>query len=456
MTRRGSGALFELGSCTQEDLPVLFHTLEMYPKQCELLQVLFDLCGEGDGTTDMPSLCERLNIARPTVLQRLARLIELGIVSSEMKQVYEGARSVNVYRIRRPPAAPSLQPPSPAVGHELPATVAPNSESEFGQQGELEFIGRDLVGHRELHYHPDVHRRMTWKADRLIVLSFLAGLRVGKTGVEVSQKQTRIYMGDRYFTLQVRAPTGAFIPSVVDLRVLIVVFSLIRDSLFHNKPVSDDGGYLIKMEEICAAMSLDPLPGNKRHLYDQLYRWRYSEFVITGDHGALSFASGVFEKDSSFNVISELHVLKHVTKEGKTPELVYLALAPGIQRELRDLKSTLSIHQQILRERKPKPQYHLVYYWCRRVVQHAEQPKTFSLVHMHREIRPQLSLKRFRAEFLEVLRDHYVPGEQATKIPGYLLRYHRERDEVSIMADPLDPIVGDNSPYRLAEEKRTA
>lgn len=449
MTKRGSGALFELGDCTQEDLPALFRVLELYPKQRELLQGLFDLCAAGEGATDMPSLCEHLNIARPTVLQRLSRLVELGLVSSEMKQVYQGARSVNVYRVQRPPALPEALP-----GQQENAPAA----TESAQQSELDFVGQDLVGHRELHYHPEVHRRMKWKADRLIVLSFLAGLRVGKTGVEVHRKETRIYMGDRYFNLEVRAPTGSFIPSVVDLRVLIVVFSLIRDSLSHAKSVvSAEEGYLIKMSEICAAMGLEPLPGNKRHLYEQLHRWRSSEFLITGDHGALSFASDTFEEHHSFNVIAELHVLKHVSAEGKTPELIHLTLPSGILKELRDRNRTLSIHQQILRERKPKPNYHLVYYWCRRVVQHADTPKIFSLTHLHREIRPHLTLKRFRAEFLEVLRDHQVNAmEQSAKIPGYLLRYNRERDEVAIMADPQDPIVGENSPHQLSEEKRTA
>ena len=451
MTKRGSGALFELGNCTQGDLSALFRVLELYPKQRELLQGLFDLCGANEGVTDMPSLCEHLNIARPTVLQRLSRLIELGLVSSEMKQIYQGARSVNVYQVQRPPSPPPAD--VPAIAQETPV-----ASMEPEQQGQFDFVAQDLVGHRELHYHPEVHRRMKWKADRLIVLSFLSGLRVGKTGVEVNRKETRIYMGDRYFNLEVRAPAGSFIPSVVDLRVLIVVFSLIRDSLSHAKSVvSAEEGYLIKMSEICAAMGLDPLPGNKRHLYEQLHRWRSSEFLITGDHGALSFASDAFEEHHSFNVIAELHVLKHVSAEGKTPELIHLTLPGGILKELRDRNRTLSIHQQILRERKPKPHYHLVYYWCRRVVQHADTPKVFALSHLHREIRPHLSLKRFRAEFLEVLRDHAVNAmEQSAKIPGYLLRYNRERDEVAIMADPVDPIVGENSPHQLSEEKRTA
>ena len=451
MAKARSGALFELGECVPSDLPALLQALELYPKQRQLVLGIFDLCAADEArATDMPSLCEHLNIARPTVLQRLSRLLELGVVLSEMRQVHEGARSVNVYRVQRPT---TLSPLIPALG-----SGEPDSPVEAGAQSQFEFLSKDLVGHRELHYHPDVHRRMKWKADRLIVLSFLSGLRVGKTGVEVNRKETRIYMGDRYFNLEVRAPTGSFIPSVVDLRVLIIVFSLIRDSLQHAKTlVSSEEGYVIKMSEICAAMGLEPLPGNKRHLFEQLHRWRSSEFLITEDHGALTFAEDAIEENKSFNVIAELHVLKRVSREGKTPELIHLTLAPGILKELRDRSRTLSIHQQILRERKPKPHYHLIYYWCRRVVQHADEPKFFALAHLHREIRPHLSLKRFRAEFLEVLRDHQVLGDPlSAKIPGYLVRYMRDRDHVAIMADPKDPIVGESSPYQLAaEEQRT-
>lgn len=448
MTKARSGAVFELGDCTPADFPGLLQVLELYPKQRELLQGIFDLCTmDAESGTDMPTLCEHLNIARPTVLQRLAPLMELGLVCNQMRQVHERARSVNVYQLQRPPALPISLPPAGGA----PASEVPSS------QGHFEFSGQDLAAHRELHYHPDVHRRMKWKADRLIVLSFLAGLRVGKTGADLHRKETRIYMGDRYFNLEVRAPAPLFIPGVLDLRVLIVVFSLIRNSLAHAKSaVTAEDGYVMKMSEICQAMGLEAIAGNKRHLFEQLHRWRSSEFLITADHGALDFANDTFEENRSFNVIAELNVLKHVSAEGKVPELVHLTLPSGILKELRDQNRTLSMHQEIIRERKPKPYYHLVYFWCRRVVKHAVTPRIYTLSHLHREIQPKMTLKRFRAVWLEVLRDHQVSALEGTaKIPGYLIRYNRQREEAAIVADPTDPIVGENSPYQLAEEQRT-
>ena len=449
MSKERSGALFELGDCTIEDLPTLFRGLELYPKQCELLQGIFDLCAADEqGSTDMPSLCEHLNIARPTVLQRLGRLVELGMVSSEMRQVHEGLRRSNVYQVQRPIAV--------SQGTALPVPVAADdSETPPAVRGqsEFEFANKELVGHRELHYHPDVHRRMKWKADRLVVFSFLAGLRLGTASP--SRKVTRIYMGERYFNLEVRAPSGSLIAGVTDLRVLIVVFSLIRESLIHAKGiVGAEEGYLIKMEEICQAMGMDPLPGNKRSLYEQLHRWRSSEFIISDDRGALRFADDAIEENKSFNVISELHVLKHVSPAGKTPELIHLALAPGIMKELRDRSRTLSIHQQILRDRKPSPLYHLFYYWCRRVVQHAQEPKFFTVSHLQRELLPHMTVIRARSELLVLVSEHRMGGDpHYAKFPGYLARFHQERDGVSIMADPADPLVGENSPYQLAAEE---
>jgi hypothetical protein len=433
-----------------------------YPKQRELVEHIFDLCLEDpEFTTDMPTLMERTGISRPTILQRLEKLTALNRVVVTKDQVYSGMRSVNVYQLVRPTAAtlalPAPIPPDPdsELLEELPVYPMASGDS---QQAAFEFIGTNLPDVTQLHYHPEVNDRLAWKGERFTVFSLMAGLRVGRHGKDVSIKQTRIYMGQAWFLLEVRSVQESIIPSIIDLRVLIVVCTLIKEHLDHAENQGDPNkGYLLSMTSICQAMDMPAIGGNKRYLYEQLQRWKTSEFVIKqAMHGALrSTPPWLFAINRLFNIVIDLLVVQAIGTDGATPEMVHIILHPAMIEALRDHRQSLSIHPEILRARKPQPFLHLMYYWCRRVVKHSLAPQIYRLDHLHREIKPSVSLIKFRGELLALLKRHrtHRPNTGDSLIPGYILRYNEQADELMVRVQPDDKIIGENSPAAQATKR---
>jgi len=158
--RKRSGALFHRGTCTASDLPRFSEALKDHGKQMEVVQAIFDLCDEDEeGCTDMPSMEERLNIKRSTVLQRVEGLLKLGLVRSDMKQTQPGVRGRTVYTLLLPDA------------DQLPVSQSPEEIGDLlvPEGGEPSQWQLGLDPHHdstELTYHPQMDRRMTFRGER--------------------------------------------------------------------------------------------------------------------------------------------------------------------------------------------------------------------------------------------------------------------------------------------------
>ena len=307
----------------------------------------------------------------------------------------------------------------------------------------------------QLRYDPVLDRNMPWKGERLIVFNLTALLRSGRTGAETQLVRAQIRQGKRYCQAEARAAAGTMVAGILDLRPLIILLTLVRQHLKALDGRPAENLFTIGLRDICEAMAIDPSSSNIRAVFAQLKRWWQTTFMIVDDiYGIFDWAPNAFEVGQGFSVLSGLNYVSWVGREGATPEILQVRLYQPIYEALLESDRALSVHKEILQDRKPHPLRHKLYYWCRRVIQHQHEPREYLLDHVRAEIQPAKSLNAFRRELREALAEEFVAAEQMyrARLPGYLLWYQPnlkrpKHDLLRAAADPRDPIVGESSAY---------
>jgi hypothetical protein len=444
------GALFSLGSVAPSDRSR--YRLPVHQRSAlAFLDALFDLAGPSpDYAVDMHSLQERLELQRPTILNMVAQLIAAGLILKTDIAYYPGRRSVTLYVL-----VPSDEVPSLREVEGMPTAAASQLQLPMA-----ELLVEKAV---QLRYDPVLDRNMPWKGERLIVFNLTALLRSGRTGAETQLVRAQIRQGKRYCHAEARAAAGTMVAGVLDLRPLIVLLTLVRQHLKALEGRPADNVFTIALRDVCEAMAIDPSSSNIRAIFAQLKRWWQTTFMIVDDiYGMFDWAPDAFEVGQGFSVISGLNYVSWVGREGTTPEILQVRLFQPIYEALLESDRALSVHKEILQDRKPHPLRHKLYYWCRRVVQHQHEPREYLIDHVRAEIQPAKSLNAFRRELREALAEEFVVAEQGyrARLPGYLLWYQPnpkrpKHDLIRAAADPRDPIVGEGSAYarrHLTEE----
>lgn len=450
LAKTRSGALFSLGAVAPGDrgryvLPIQQRSALAF------LDAFFDLAGNSaDSAVDMRSFQECLGLQRPTILRVVGQLISAGVILKTEIAYYPGRRSVTLYVLVPPDEVPTLDD---AQGHVKPTA------------NQLELPMAELLVQKavQLRYDPVLDRNMPWKGERLIVFNLTALLRSGRTGPETQVVRAQIRQGKRYCQAEARAAAGTMVAGILDLRPLIVLLTLVRQHLKALDGRPAENVFTIGLKDVCEAMAIEPSSSNIRAVFAQLKRWWQTTFMIVDDiYGMFDWAPNAFEVGQGFSVISGLNYVSWVGREGVTPEMLQVRLYQPIYEALLESDRALSVHKEILQDRKPHPLRHKLYYWCRRVIQHQHEPREYLLDHVRAEIQPAKSLNAFRRELREALAQDFVAGEQAyrARLPGYVLRYQPnlkrpKHDLLIAAADPRDPIVGEGSAYakrRLTEE----
>lgn len=435
------GALFSLGSVAPSDrgryiLPVQQRT------PLAFLDALFDLAGTSpDSAVDMHSLQERLELQRPTILNVVGQLILEGLLLKTEIAYYPGRRSVTLYVLVPPDDIPlsDTRVPAKPTSAQLDLPMA-------------ELLVQKAV---QLRYDPVLDRNMPWKGERLIVFNLTALLRSGRTGSETQVVRAQIRQGKRYCHAEARAAAGTMVAGVLDLRPLIVLLTLVRQHLKALDGRPAENIFTIGLRDVCEAMAIEPSSSNIRAVFAQLKRWWQTTFMIVDDiYGMFDWAPNAFEVGQGFSVISGLNYVSWVGRDGATPDILQVRLFQPIYEALLESDRALSVHREILQDRRPHPLRHKLYYWCRRVVQHQHEPREYLLDHVRGEIQPGKSLNAFRRELREALAEEFVVAEQAyrARLPGYLFWYQPnlkrpKHDLIRAAADPRDPIVGEGSAY---------
>jgi len=441
LAKERRGALFSLGAVAPGDraryaVPVQQRSVLAF------LDAFFDLAGASpDSAVDMQSLEGTLGLQRPTILNAVGQLIAAGILLKTDIAYYPGRRAVTLYVL-----IPSDDLPQPSDAG-LVATPA---------VGQLELPMAELLLQKavQLRYDPILDRNMPWKGERLIVFNLTAVLRSGRTG-ETEIVRAQIRQGKRYCQVEARAAAGTMIAGVLDLRPLIVLLTLVRQHLRALDGRVAENLFTIGMRDICEAMAIEPSSSNIRAVFAQLKRWWQTTFMIVDDiYGLFDWAPDAFEVGQGFSVISGLSYVSWVGREGTTPDILQVRLFQPIYEALLESDRALSVHREILQDRKPHPLRHKLYYWCRRVIQHQHEAREYLLDHVRAEIQPAKSLNEFRRELRDALAHEFVAAEQAyrARLPGYLLWYQPnprrpKHDVLRAAADPRDPIVGQGSAY---------
>ena len=163
MSLQRNGAVFELGECKEEDLARFVAVLGPYPLQLKLVQGLYALCGDDpERRTDMANLTTSLNTVRPTLINHINRLCELGMMIKETARIDPRLRSRTLYRLQLPSAdpLPVLEPP---VGAQVLEHLPALSDQD---QGELVFDPATVFKGTDLSYHPDIDRNLVFKGER--------------------------------------------------------------------------------------------------------------------------------------------------------------------------------------------------------------------------------------------------------------------------------------------------
>jgi hypothetical protein len=444
------GALFSLGAVAPSSRT--HYTLPLEQRSAlAFLDALFDLAGNSaDSAVDMQSLQERLGLQRPTILNVVGQLMTAGFLLKTEIAYYPGRRSVTLYVLVPPDEIPS------DMDTQVPAAPAAN---------QLELPMAELLVQRavQLRYDPVLDRNMPWKGERLIVFNLTALLRSGRTGSETQLVRAEIRQGKRYCQAEARAAVGTMVAGVLDLRPLIVLLTLVRQHLKALDGRPAENLFTIGLRDVCEAMAIEPSSSNIRAVFAQLKRWWQTTFMIVDDiYGMFDWAPNAFEVGQGFSVISGLNYVSWVGREGATPDILQVRLFQPIYEALLESDRALSVHKEILQDRKPHPLRHKLYYWCRRVIQHQHEPREYLLDHVRAEIQPSKSLNAFRRELREALAEEFVVAEQTyrARLPGYILWYQPnpqrpKQDRLRAAADPRDPIVGEGSAYarrHLAEE----
>jgi Replication initiator protein A len=444
------GALFSLGAVAPSDRNR--YTLPIQQRSAlAFFDALFDLAGSSpDSAVDMHSLQEQLGLQRPTILSVVGQLISAGLLLKTDIAYYPGRRSVTLYVVVPPDEVPTpsdTQIPTKSASSQLELPMA-------------ELLVQKAV---QLRYDPVLDRNMPWKGERLIVFNLTALLRSGRTGPETQFVRAQIRQGKRYCQAEARAAAGTMVAGVLDLRPLIVLLTLVRQHLNALDGRPAENVFTIGLRDVCEAMAIVPSSSNIRAVFAQLKRWWQTTFMIVDDiYGMFDWAPDAFEVGQGFSVISGLNYVSWVGREGATPEILQVRLFQPIYEALLESDRALSVHREILQDRKPHPLRHKLYYWCRRVIQHQHEPREYLLDHVRAEIQPAKSLNAFRRELREALAEEFVAAEQAyrARLPGYLLWYQPnlkrpKHDLLRAVADPRDPIVGEGSAYarrHLTEE----
>jgi hypothetical protein len=449
LAKSRQGALFSLGAVAPSDrdrysLPIQQRSALAF------LDAFFDLAGASqDSAVDMHSMQERLELQRPTILNVVGQLLSAGLLLKTDIAYYPGRRSVTLYVLVPPDEAPR------PTGIEISKLAASQLELPMA-----ELLVQKAV---QLRYDPVLDRNMPWKGERLIVFNLTALLRSGRTGSETQLVRAQIRQGKRYCQAEARAAAGTMVAGVLDLRPLIVLLTLVRQHLKALDGRPAENVFTIGLRDVCEAMAIEPSSSNIRAVFAQLKRWWQTSFMIVDDiYGMFDWAPNAFEVGQGFSVISGLNYVSWVGREGATPEIIQVRLFQPIYEALLESDRALSVHKEILQDRKPHPLRHKLYYWCRRVVQHRHEPREYLLDHVRAEIQPAKSLNAFRRELREALAEEFVAAEQAyrARLPGYILWYQPnpkrpKHDLIRAAADPRDPIVGEGSAYakrHLTEE----
>jgi len=417
ITIKRTGALFECSSLSSEDFEkftAAYFSGDFEKALYDFLYTVHQRCRlDPEQMTDMAYL-EEAGISRATVLRRCKELMRLGIaVKSEKKLAGEKPRTL--YSIK------ATQP-------EL--TVA-NSEMR-------KIIVSEEPGHAVALFSKFDKKPLAWSGDDFIVFALAAALQSKKhSPLADKQYEVPVHIGPDRLTIRVTPAAGSKAMTIDDLRVLIVLITLLHEAVLSGK-IDRNNLFTIDTNSILDLMGLNKETGHKEYIAGAIERLESTGFeIINYTKGVYEFFDGIIELKQKFRIITELRVLSLYGPGERIPQKFAMRFTEGLVERILS-EGILSVHSDIFREKAP---FVIRFYlWCRRMIKHNTNPIRGNMEWLHKEIEPLASKKNFNRRMRTLCEKRILEMKTHAHVMGYCFKYNQEDNTVTIWADRKDPM----------------
>lgn len=414
----------------------------------ELLQLIASqILSEGRGETNFAVLIEITGRSRVTLYRRLEALQKRGLVAKIRRTEGSARAAYNEYQLLDPEKGRLEAAGESALTH-ANGPVVGSEEQGSDLQGDL-----DLGVSLEYEHLVEHDRKLPIKAESLSILALFSALPSGNSGVLGSKTYTiPIRIGPDRIKLTVRPTSGMRAATVLDLRVLAAVITIVHYRLQRGHPAANP--FVVELEEIVEQFRKRS-PGDvrmqggsgKRYIMGALGRWEATGFTI--DHitpRTHDFYGSRIQVGKLFRMINSLSVLSVVGREGKTPERIALHLNEELLARISEPSGRylITMSDSWLTERNPTAVKFAN--WARRAVRRNHQPTLYSREYLHREVDPTNSgIKVFNRLLRKLYEQFFNASYAAAYIHGYLMRPESGGKQYWIWADPEHPLLGAKS-----------
>lgn len=440
----------------------------------DFVQSVFNLCEEDpEQITDMASLEFQFGKSRATIINRCKSLIDAGLVLKESIKLPRkhpqtrftilAAKNIcipqtNPDRVINLPVLSKYAHTVSAESPHLPSVP----ENEFAQS---------LALSKAMNITGDLFKHLSIKGEWFSIFTLAAALPSGKTGKLLESSYTcPIAIGNEIVQLEVRPTQGTKVASVLDLRILITIITIVSKRLMHGHPAMNP--FVLDFNEICEVIENAYRNKNKRstdtkkkgrntktgsfkqYILSALERWESTGFkIISASKGFIDKFDGRIELKQAFRLIYKTKVLSFVGSKGKTPGKIAIYLDDEFLARIADKDSryVLTLHDDVLAEGNPFAVRFNI--WCRRAVKHIHKPRSWSVKHLHREVEPLRKFKSFNPDLKAFYQSHFDEAKGYANYLGYNFKVNEDLTSYLIWADPADRLVGTNSHFAYLQKK---
>ncbi|MEJ1487111.1 MAG: hypothetical protein RPU72_01910 [Candidatus Sedimenticola sp. (ex Thyasira tokunagai)] len=433
--RRGS--IFSLGELADATLEELLLVVDNnFPKAAAVFQAILDIALEDtERRTDMASVCDQANVNSNQAAYRMKQLVTAGFATKGYEEPSALERSHKKKRC-------------------ILYTLCKPDTTVMAVANRRSFTPEKIPEQLSLRMGEHIPAKIPWKGERLSVFTLLAAFRLGNRAQKGAEsKLVPIYIGKERFDVEVSTEVGKATLGILDVRVLIAVFSLIH--AHHQRgDLPKNGDLAVTLKEI-----IDRLPGwedcgaRRRQVLSSLQRAESTGFLIRTDGSSLvDHFDGQVSINEKFRLITKIRWVSFKQNGSELPEAIALKLDDDLYARLigQEAENLLSIHDSALAEKNPFTL--MFYFWCRRAIGHhggKSHPRT--IIHLNREITPLYPKWKFKGMVLDMISRHLQVGDTAL-IHGYKVTYSEESDLLWIWPDESDELIGRNSYYALKQE----
>jgi len=437
------GAIFLLDPQVTDELALIYQSwlsAGRVPSTTEeFVQNLLSLCLANPlRLIDMENLQNAYGKTRPTILRRCKYLLDNKLMIKGYVTP-TGKRRVTTYTLL---SADKIQHPkklqAPCIDVSLP-TFENGSYADLYQP------------------HLDVSKQYSVKGELFAIFTLAAALPSGKSGKNTETcYEVPIRVGHDYIYLEVRPTQGTRTATVLDIRILIAVTTIISKRI--EKGSESTNPFILDFDEIVDLMTLgnqerkNKLGGSyKLYILNAIERWEATGFkIVRATKGFLDKFNGRIELKEIFRLITKLKVVSYFGKQSKTPGKIAIYLDDDFLNRMRDpsMRFLISAHTETLLEKNPFAlRFNL---WCRRAVQHNHTPRHWTLKWLHAEIEPLRKFKYFNDDLRNFVANYFDDEKQFACYQGYNLKKCDNNSGDSgylIWADKDDRLVGNHSHY---------